>query len=330
MKVTIKTLKNEKFEVEAEVTDTVRTLKEKIGQVRPDLPADSIKLIHSGAILENDAKTVGECNFKPSDYLVAVQLKAKAGAPVAAAAPAPAAAQSSAPVPATASSVSAPVQSQAPPASSDEPTLTPPEAVITQIMEMGFNRQQVVAALQASFGNPSRAVEFLMNGTPLAPAAASSAAPARTSVPASRNPPPVSPAGAGAASPGTLSASSPLAFLLTNPNFANIRQVVQQNPELLPALLQQLGRTNPDLIQLINENRQDFYVVLNTPVGGEAHDGGGGGPAAGQIQVTREENEAIERLCAMGFEKSLVIQAYFACDKNENMAANYLLQHGNE
>lgn len=41
--------------------------------------------------------------------------------------------------------------------------------------------------------------------------------------------------------------------------------------------------------------------------------------------MTEEERAAIDRLVGMGFERNMVIQAYFACDKNEEMTANYLV-----
>ncbi len=45
---------------------------------------------------------------------------------------------------------------------------------------------------------------------------------------------------------------NPLAFLRTQPQFLHMRQAIQQNPGLLPALLQQLGRENPQLLQVTN------------------------------------------------------------------------------
>lgn len=76
--------------------------------------------------------------------------------------------------------------------------------------------------------------------------------------------------------------------------------MVQSNPQLLQPLLQQIGRTNPQLLQLINQNPEEFLALLNEQ-GGEPRAGGvpgagAGGVPPGYIQVTPEEKAAIERV----------------------------------
>jgi len=40
--------------------------------------------------------------------------------------------------------------------------------------------------------------------------------------------------------------------------------------------------------------------------------------------MTIHKTNKFSKLCALGFDRELVIQAYFACDKNEELAANFL------
>lgn len=54
--------------------------------------------------------------------------------------------------------------------------------------------------------------------------------------------------------------------------------------------------------------------------------GAGGAHPPGTIRVTQEELDAITRLTQLGFPKHKAAEAYFACDKNEELAANYLFE----
>ncbi|XP_034737599.1 RAD23 homolog A, nucleotide excision repair protein b isoform X2 [Etheostoma cragini] len=227
------------------------------------------------------------------------------------------------------------------------------ENLVSEIMCMGYEREQVVAALRASYNNPDRAVEYLLMGIPAEasdlppPEPIRQSAPANPPTPATQEPlqPPAalnrpvsrsqpSPAGGGSAP-----TENPLEFLRNQPQFQQMRQIIQQNPALLPALLQQLGRDNPQLLQVphqhthratqITQHQERFVQMLNEPRSGDTEGDGAeaqGSPQTNYIQVTPQEKEAIERLKALGFPEGLVIQAYFACEKNENLAANFLLQ----
>ncbi|TYJ00035.1 hypothetical protein E1A91_A13G059400v1 [Gossypium mustelinum] len=225
------------------------------------------------------------------------------------------------------------------------------EGTIQQILDMGggtWDRDTVVRALRAAYNNPERAVEYLYSGIPeqaeappvaRAPVvgqatnpAAQPQQPAQTAaIPTSgpnANPLDLFPQGlpnmgASGAGAGTLD------FLRNSPQFQALRAMVQANPQILQPMLQELGKQNPNLMRLIQEHQGDFLRLINEPAeGGEGNILGQLAEAMPQaVQVTPEEREAIERLEAMGFDRATVLQVFFACNKNEELAANYLLDH---
>lgn len=83
-----------------------------------------------------------------------------------------------------------------------------------------------------------------------------------------------------------------LDFLRNNPQFQQLRQVVQQQPQMLEPILQQLGQGNPDLARLISDNPNQFLQLL----GEDADDDVPLPPGAQAISVTEEERDAIERV----------------------------------
>ncbi|TPX36203.1 hypothetical protein SmJEL517_g01494 [Synchytrium microbalum] len=124
-----------------------------------------------------------------------------------------------------------------------------------------------------------------------------------------------------------------LGHLRNSPQFAQMRQLIQQNPQLLQPILQQVGANNPQLMQLIQQNPDAFLQMLaDGGEGDEAEDaaaaGGQGGFGMPQVvHITPEEDAAINRLVGLGFERAMAIEAFLACDKNEELAANYLFDH---
>ncbi|KAK3375106.1 XPC-binding domain-containing protein [Podospora didyma] len=137
----------------------------------------------------------------------------------------------------------------------------------------------------------------------------------------------VAAAAAAAAAAGQQQGLGNLDFLRHNAQFQQLRQVVQQQPQMLEPILQQLGAGNPQLAQLIAQHPDQFLSLLSE-TGGD--DDAPLPPGAHQISVTEEERDAIERLVRLGFTQDQAVQAYFACDKNEELAANFLFDQPDE
>lgn len=385
MKLTFKDLKSTKFELDAEPTDLISAVKEKVYQER-GWDVSLQKLIYSGKILQ-DTRTVESYNID-SGYIVCMVSKPKP-APVTASSkepanPAPAAVSTPA-----AASTSAAASTPAPPAapaqtnSSNAPAVpaTPTPAgtrasqtssltaaastigaerteAIANLESMGFERAQIEVAMRAAYYNADRAVEYLLTGIPenLRQQSAQAAAPAASS------PPATAAAGAEEAIPGDLFQAAAAArggsggrgaagagaaaaaaalfgtnipaggignleFLRSNTQFQQLRQVVQQQPTMLEPILQQVAAGNPQLAAIISAHPEQFLQLLSEDIG---DDEAPLPPGATAISVTEEERDAIERLCRLGFDREQAIQAYFACDKNEELAANFLFDQPDE
>nr|DBA28149.1 TPA: hypothetical protein GDO54_008552 [Pyxicephalus adspersus] len=312
MQITMKTLQQQTFKIEIDCEETVKALKEKIEleKGKDQFPVAGQKLIYAGKIL-NDDTALKEYKIDEKNFVVVMVTKPKAAAAPSVSAPAPTQPASTAtaapsspsqtytpisrtnapgslPFPLPNISVPSPVvtepqtttasreekpeeKTESPeetmspsstegsvPSDSSRPTIFEDatsalvtgqsyENMVTEIMSMGYEREQVIAALRASFNNPDRAVEYLL--------------------------------------------------------------------------------------MQISQHQEQFIQMLNDPIPESGSQGGGRGVSAeagsghmNYIQVTPQEKEAIERLKALGFPEGLVIQAYFACEKNENLAANFLLQ----
>ncbi len=112
--------------MEVEVTDSIATVKEKVEQAKPDLPAARQKLIHSGKVLK-DETILSETGISENDFIVCMVTKEAAAAkpkPAAPVAPATPAAAPPAPAPQAAAPAPAP-STPATPASGSQPAVPP-------------------------------------------------------------------------------------------------------------------------------------------------------------------------------------------------------------
>ncbi|XP_056864211.1 probable ubiquitin receptor RAD23a isoform X2 [Raphanus sativus] len=359
MKLTVKTLKGSRFEISVLPTDTIMAVKKKIedSQSKDSYPCGQQLLIHNGKVLKDETSLVDN-NVTEEGFLVVMLSKNKTASSAGSSSTQPTSTTTSSTTPAapsTTQSVAVPAANttlaqEQPAAQSGTDGQTPSTLVsgtsveqrVQQIMEMGggsWDEETVIRALRAAYYNTERAVDYLYSGipesedAPLTNISGVGSGAEQAAPPASGGPnaspldlfPQEAVSDAGAGELGTLE------FLRSNDQFQQLRSMVNSNPQILQPMLLELGKQNPQLLRLIQENQAEFVQLLNEP-----YEGSDGEmdvfdqpeqemPHA--VNVTPAEQESIQRLEAMGFDRALVIEAFLACDRNEELAANYLLEN---
>jgi len=301
MRLNVKLLNGSTFPIEFDPEITVADLKREIEVLRPDLTASGQVLIHNGNILKDNV-AISKCGVNEDSFIVCMIKKKNTQSTTSAAPtsvsvttpiqprvtvstpPAPSNPSTSPPIPLPQSTVTPvnqrPTTTPAPaPIPSSTVPLNPftthtrstpqqPPAldnnIIQQLSSMGFPESEARAALQAARGNPDLAIDFLFNGIPdsfyqqqqqqqqqqtgmFAPRTALETP--STTVP-----------------PSTRTQSGPLEMLRQHPQINTLRAMFQQNPSLIPVLLNQIGQSSPDLLAAIHQNREEFIRILNEPI----------------------------------------------------------------
>lgn len=93
--------------------------------------------------------------------------------------------------------------------------------------------------------------------------------------------------------------------------------------EQMTQITQMMANMTPEQVQQMMGQIQGGGMEGMMP-SGQQHQ-----PGTHTVQLTEEEAAAVNRLCDMGFDRNEVVQAYLACEKNEALAANFLMDSMN-
>jgi len=339
MKLTIKSLKQVPYEIEVENDSlSVKDLKIQFEKVH-GIDHSSLKLVFNGVILD-DSKKLSDYNMKEGNVIVMmsikVQPKKKEEAKVEEKVPEVSPVTVPVTQPTTTTST---IQQPKPDTTGSTTTTTAPKkqekdytSQVKELMDMGFPKSESEAAVKAARGDLSLSVEFLTNGIPEHLLSQGEGGNANAEV-------------------------NPSASNAVLKNISSIVKVLcYNNPSQLQNILLTLQQSSPELIELIKENEEEFKALIQQPIteedirafnefnrqaglggaGAESELAGAGAGPEGEgfqqggrnyIKLSKQDYEAVNKLKELGFSETDAVQAYFACDKNEEMAANLLWEN---
>ena len=341
MKLTIKNLKQVPYEIEVPNDSiTVKDLKIAFEQ-KHGFDASSLKLLYSGAVLD-DTKTLNSYNIKTNCVLIMMNAKTK---PINVPQNEPPKEQQQQNPPQT---VPQPQQQTTNTTTNDQnqqPSQKPQKPKqdysneIKQLTDMGFGKEESENAIKAARGQVEIAVEFLYNGIP-------------DYLPIDDD------EDNGNDNNDNDEGNNVNANLKAMASFVKV--ACSQDPSALGSIMQEIAENDPDTFKLIQDNEEEFKRLILEPItntdlqvfqemqqqmhGGDIEMEDEYQPneeyhpqlhqqqhhhhhQPGTIELTKEEFEAVQRLKVLGnFSEDEVVQAYLACDKNEEQAANLLFE----
>lgn len=346
MKLILKTLKQVQHEIEIDNEDaTVKDVKD-LTEKKYNFPAETIKLVFNGNVLKDESK-LKESNINDGNVIVMMFSKAKVQnkAPVVEEKP-----QEKNETVTTNTTTTVPtsttVNNNTVPSSNINTGVNPNPKVaqntsqnqpdytneVNTLVEMGFPKEYSETAIKAAKGNVTLAIEFLYNGIPdnlVNQQNQNSSEPQNVQ--------------------GQGNEQGEMSSLDIVRRIASIIKVLCANdPTQLQNIIMSLQQTRPELIELIKQHESEFKTIIQSQVteddisafqqfhselgieGGSRSTGQSGQEGAqgrdGTIRLTKPEYDAIQRLKEFGFSEMEAAQAYFACDKNEEYALNFLFE----
>uniref|UniRef100_A0A1A9WNH2 UV excision repair protein RAD23 n=1 Tax=Glossina brevipalpis TaxID=37001 RepID=A0A1A9WNH2_9MUSC len=255
MKLQIKTLNQNLLIVDIEPSQTVFDLKKELS-LYPDVGVqpEFQKLIYAGKILNNQDQ-LKTCNIDIKKFLVVMTLKQPlAKGPLN---------ENKVPIEGASNITTASVEPILPnsgespiadTASAMETSLLHPDKnqLVEQIVNMGYEEIDVRRALEASFDNPERAIEYLIEGIPISN-------PNETALPDEDS---------------EDSELSMYEMIRADSSFQFLQSTLEHNPELVSAAIQQADDSNPALLNSVGYNQQDILNMLANVVNTDVNEGG--------------------------------------------------------
>lgn len=191
-----------------------------------------------------------------------------------------------------------------------------PQMLQTVLTQIGEQQPELLAEINAN----QQVFLTMMNE----PVTESSSPPSAPSGGSSSSPAPAPSGGPGGIPAGMLEGManpSQMAAMIQNMSPDELNQMAAMmglSPDQLQSTAQMLGQIPP-------EQLQQYMMQAMQGGGGAGGLGGGGGGGPQVLRLSEEEMAAVDRLTEMGFDRTEAAQAFLACDKNEALAANLLM-----